>query len=564
VTRARGRGVATIAAAVVAAGARLAPTAHAGATPPTRAAADTAGVDALFAEWATRATPGCVVGATRDGRRLFVRAYGMADLSHGVPNAERTVFEAGSVSKQFTAAAILLLVDDGRLALDDDVRRHVPELPDHGVRMTIDHLLTHTSGLRDWSVVTALAGMPRGEHVVTHADVLDIVARQRQLNHAPGAHFGYTNTGYGLLALIVERVSGRTFADFTRERLFVPLGMTSTGWRDDFRRPVPHRATAYRRAGAAFAEAMPFESTIGHAGLLTTVDDLLRWNEALRTERLGAAVTGALRRKVVLATGRAVRYGRGLWVDTYAGHAELSHGGTTAGYHAWLGRYPAAGLSVALLCNAPVDDVALAHRVVDRLLAPRPHAAVAGPTRDAPAVALAPAQVNAMAGVFVSDVTGLPEIFAVAGATLTNGGEAGRIVSADRVRFGWGDVVYESRDRIAIIETTGERRTYRRVDGPAPSVAAMSALAGRYYSRDAAAIYVVGVENGRLALRVDGRPTFVLRPAPVGPDVYRTATTLLRVHRAADGGVASLTLSADRVRELRMEPLAPAASGAAR
>ena len=535
-------------------------------TPAPGGAHTTAGLDSLFAVWATRSTPGCAVGATREGQPLFARAYGMANLEHDVPNTVHTVFEAGSVSKQFTAAAVLLLAADGWLALSDDVRQYVPELPDYGTPITIDHLLTHTSGLRDWGIVGFLAGSAREERVYTNADVLGITIRQRRLNHSPGQFFSYTNTGYNLLAVIVERVSGLSLADFTRNRLLAPLGMTSTRWRDDFRRTVPNRATAYRRSGPEFVQAMPFESTVGHGGLLTTVGDLLRWNEALRTGRLGAFVTGTLQQKVVLDGGRAVRYGRGLWIDTYGGHVEISHGGTTAGYNAWLGRYPAARLSVALLCNAPVNDVGLAHQIVDHLLPPRQSQPPrVGPnTAESTTLTLSPERIAELAGVFVSDVTGLPETFTAAGTTLTNAGEIGRPISASRIRFGWGDVVYETQDRIATIETNGERRAYWRANGPLPTADQLMALVGRYYSHEAAAVYVATVENGRLALRIEGHPTFILRLTPVGPDVLRTATTLVRVYRDSVGDIRTLAISASRVRELELEPWPRPRAGEAR
>lgn len=517
-------------------------------------------IDAPFAEWASRTTPGCVVGAMQEGRELFVRAYGMADLEHDVPNTPQTVFEAGSVSKQFTAAAILLLVQDGRLALSDDVHKYLPELPDYGVKITIDHLLTHTSGLRDWGGVASLAGLGRHSRIFREADVLDIVQRQRALNYSPGMYMSYTNTGYTLLATIVERVSGSSLPEFTRERMFKPLGMTSTSWRDDFQRVVPGRAVGYRRTAAGFEEAMPFENTIGYAGLLTTVGDLLRWNEALRTHRLGPQVTAGLQRKTVLNTGRAVRYGRGLFVDRYKGLEELSHGGTTAGYNAWLGRYPGLGLSVALLCNAPVNDVRLAHRVVDQIVPGTPEP-LATNEAEPPAVNLTPDQVEELAGIYISDVTGLPEIFTASGNTITSGGEAGRPISPKRVRFRWRDLILETPDRIATIETNGERRTYWRADGPLPTQAQLAELAGHYYSHDTAAIYEVRVEEGRLTLRIVGHPAFVLRPTTVGPDVFRTETTLLRVHRGRGGKVNALSLSANRVRELLLEPFTLPAAG---
>ena len=194
-------------------------------------------VDRIFARY-TKETPGCAVGVAQDGRETFARAYGMADLEHDVAATPATIYEAGSVSKQFTAGAIVMLAQQGRLSLDDDVRKHIPEVPNYGTPITIRHLLTHTSGLRDWGNVAAIAGWPRGRRAHTHAHVLDIVSRQSALNYPPGAAYSYTNTGYNLLVMIVDRVSGMPFADYTKKNIFEPLGMTSTEWRDVFTRIV--------------------------------------------------------------------------------------------------------------------------------------------------------------------------------------------------------------------------------------------------------------------------------------------------------------------------------------
>jgi CubicO group peptidase (beta-lactamase class C family) len=202
-------------------------------------------VDALFQPWDSDGTPGCAVAAQIHGDPVLARAYGMADLEHGVANAPTTIFEAGSVSKQFTAAAVVLLALDGALSLDDDVRRFVPELPDYGTPITIRHLLNHTSGLRDWGAVAALSGWGRSDRTHDHDHVLDILTRQSALNYTPGQAYSYTNSGYNMLAIIVARVSGQPFADFSRQRIFEPLGLATTQWRDDYRRIVPGRAAAY-------------------------------------------------------------------------------------------------------------------------------------------------------------------------------------------------------------------------------------------------------------------------------------------------------------------------------
>ena len=246
-----------------------------------------AAIDQAFARFKPD-DPGCAVGVQQKDQAPVFRGYGSADLEHGVAITPETVFEAGSVSKQFTAAAILLLAADGKLSLGDDIRKHLPEMPDYGRPITVDMLLSHTSGLRDWGEVADLAGWPRTSRVYTTAEVLQIAVRQKSLNYPPGEAYSYTNTGYNLAGVIVQRVSGKSLAQFTHERLFQPLGMTHTGWRDNFRRVVPGRAIAYELGGGgAWLQDMPFENTYGHGALLTTVGDLLIWNRALSEGRLG-------------------------------------------------------------------------------------------------------------------------------------------------------------------------------------------------------------------------------------------------------------------------------------
>jgi CubicO group peptidase (beta-lactamase class C family) len=308
-------------------------------------------IDAVFARW-TDQTPGCAVGVSRAGKPIAQKAYGMADLEHDVPNRPDTIFEAGSVSKQFTAAAVLLLVQEGRLSLDDPARKYVPELPDYGAPLTIRHMLQHTSGLRDWGEVASLAGWPRTSRVHTHAHVLDILSRQKALNFPSGTQYSYSNSGYNLAAVIVARVSGKSFAEFSRERIFEPLGMTRTSWRDDHTRIVKGRAVAYAATSGGFRINMPFENVHGNGGLLTTVGDLLAWNENFVTPKVGDAALVTLQQTPgVFNDGKPHTYAMGLMVAPYRGVAEVGHSGSTAGYRAHLTRFPEQHLSVAVLCN---------------------------------------------------------------------------------------------------------------------------------------------------------------------------------------------------------------------
>ncbi len=324
-------------------------------------------VDHLFDRW-TMSTPGCAVGVAVGGQPVLLKAYGMADLEHGVPNTPETIFESGSVAKQFTAMAVMLLVQDGRLSLDDQVRTHVPELPDYGVPLTIRHMLTHTSGLRDWGSIAGIAGAPRTTREYTHAHVLDIISRQKSLNFPPGTQWSYSNTGFNLAAIIVDRVSGMSFADFSKRRIFEPLAMTNTTWRDDHRRIVKGRAIAYSTAAVGYEIEMPFENVHGNGGLLTTVGDLLKWNENFVTPVVGdPALLAQMRTAGKYSDGRDLDYGLGLYIRPLDGVRNVYHSGSTAGYRAHLNRFPESHTSVAVLCNASDGEATRAANDVSRL-----------------------------------------------------------------------------------------------------------------------------------------------------------------------------------------------------
>ena len=193
--------------------------------------------------------PGCAAAVSLNGEVVFEKAFGLADLEHNVPNTPQTIFESGSVAKQFTAASLVLLQQDGKLSLDDPVKKYIPELPDYGSPLTIRHLLNHTSGIRDWGTVMSLTGTGRGDRVITQDLALDVITHQRSLDFIPGSEYSYSNSGYNLAAIIVERISKQKFSAFLEERLFKPLDMKNSSLRDDYQRIVPGRAQAYSRQG---------------------------------------------------------------------------------------------------------------------------------------------------------------------------------------------------------------------------------------------------------------------------------------------------------------------------
>ena len=516
-----------------------------------------AAVDRIFASWSSRETPGCAVGVARNGQTILERAYGMANLEYDVPNTPTTIFEAGSVSKQFTAAAVALLAQQGKLSLDDEVRRHVAELPDYGTPITIRQMLHHTSGLRDWGTVAAATGWPRGTRTHTHAHVLDIVSRQRSLNYTPGAEYLYSNTNYNLAAILVERVSGMSFAEFTRRHFFQPLGMTSTQWRDDYTRVVKGRATAYGRGRqGGWGMDMPFEDVHGNGGLLTTVGDLLKWNENfVRPSVGGIGFVRDLQQPGRLTNGRQITYALGLVVSTYRGLPEVSHTGATAGYRAFLARYPQQHLSVAVLCNAANANPSLGHRVADVFLDGQAQLA-ARPSQ--PAAALPEDQIAEKAGIYRNLLTNEPVRLVVRDGKLRiEPGPELTPVSRTVFRSPDGNVgtfEYGARGLPSILRvatTDGDTLSYLREEPWSPTAAELRPFVGEYESDETETAYRVTLEeNGKLMVRGRYGRSYELVP------MYRNAFSmppnarLVLFRRDARGRVTTMSFGLGRVRDL--------------
>ncbi len=278
-------------------------------------------VDSVFAGFSQTATPGCAIGVDQRGAPLIRRAYGMANLETGTPFTVGTISESGSTAKQFVATALVMLARDGVLTLDDDITRWVPEAKGFGKRITIRQLLSHTSGIPDRYLLHDVQGRPAGDVDHTNAEVLDMVSRLRDLNFDPGEDYLYSNTGYVVAVAVLERASGKSLQEFTNERIFTPLRMTSTRWREDHRVVVPGRALAYSGSLArGFRNEHPFTRVFGSGGLLITVDDFLKWSNAFEAGT-GAwgAVRDSLEAVIRLSDGTASTYGLGVSTEQWRG-----------------------------------------------------------------------------------------------------------------------------------------------------------------------------------------------------------------------------------------------------
>src|SRR5215475_5519087 len=329
-------------------------------------------VDGVFAKWNRADSPGCALGVYRGGQIVYKRGYGIEDLNEDVHITPGTVFHVASMSKQFTAAAVVLLAQQGKLSLDDDVRKYIPELPDFGQKITIRNLVHHTSGLRDQWALLELAGWRYSQDLITNEDVMSLLTRQKELNFKPGERHLYSNTGYTLLGLIVKRVSGMSLREFTTKNIFEPLGMTRTHFRDDHAEVIKHNAVGYaQETGKPFEISITNFDTVGATSLHTTVEDLQKWDENFYNPKIGGpGFVQQMLERGRLNNGELLDYAFGLVVGKYKGLATVDHAGADAGYRSDMTRFPEQHFSAAVLCNsAETDPSALAQKVADIVLA---------------------------------------------------------------------------------------------------------------------------------------------------------------------------------------------------
>lgn len=513
-------------------------------------------VNRVFAPWTATDGPGCAVAVARDNMLVHQNGYGMANLETGTPITPASVFHIASVSKQFTAAAVMLLARDGKLGLDEDIRKHLPEIPDYGHTITIRHLLAHTSGLRDQWELLAMARGRFEENRITEGDVLEIVTRQKALNFVPGTEYLYSNTGYTLAAVIVKRVSGTSLRDFAAEHIFRPLGMTQTQFQDDYTRVITGRAAGYaRRPTGRWHVSLPNYDTYGATSLFSTVGDLLKWQANF--DKLAVGDSTLFRHMTqfhTLANGDTVSYGLGLLTELHRGTPNVSHGGADAGYRAWLGRLPEHKLDIAVLCNASASNaVALGLAVADVLL---PASLKSAEYPVPPRVNLASAQLRQFAGLYADTVTGAIRYVSVRGDSLIAGLASGPElipIGERRFRLAGQPVEVEFLD-------DGLLRQYRlTLPRRAPSVwrkhaivrlsaAELRAYAGSYYSEELGVMYRVAVRDSTLLISSRWGPDVVARPAYA--DVFTSnpfTLTFTRTRNKVDGMLATN----QRVRRVR-------------
>ncbi|HEX6101219.1 MAG TPA: serine hydrolase domain-containing protein [Thermoanaerobaculia bacterium] len=512
-------------------------------------------IDAIFRPWDDRTTPGCAVAVSRDGVLDYARGYGMASLEHGIPITPQTVFPGASLAKQFVAFSVALLAQDGKLSLDDDIRKHLPEIPDYGRTITIAHLIHHTNGLREQHQLLNLAGW-RGGDSYTEEDVLRILSRQRRLNFEPGSEIVYGNAAYTLLGVIVRRVSGQPLRAFAKERIFEPLGMADTRFGEDHTEIVPRRAPAYSsRAGGGWSVNVPFGAS---TGLFTTVGDLLKWEQNLIDARVGGpAVVAWMQTSGRLNDGTETGYGGGLILDDYRGLRTVRHDGLDGGYRAEAVVFPDQRLAIVALCNAAtVEPTDRSRRMADVYLSDQ----VKTPAL-APAVAASDTEQAAWAGVYWSSSTDEVVQLEWRDGALRQAGSLTPFVPIGDGIFRPSDQPHEWRfvtpaagapadvqPELRIRDAWRTSRVFRRVSLPLPEAEAQNAFAGQYHSDETEMTYTVRVAEGRLRLTWPRGYDIALEA--VGGDRFVGSRGTVTFTRTASGNVNGLTVSNRRLRRL--------------
>ncbi|MDC7996530.1 serine hydrolase domain-containing protein [Gilvibacter sediminis] len=327
-------------------------------------------IDAVFKAWGNREVPGASLGIFRDGKILYSKGYGMANLEYNIPNDANSVFRIGSTSKQFTAACIVLLESEGKLSFDDPLSKFYPEFPECAQRITVRHLLNHTSGIRDYLQLAYLKGYDDDTHY-TDADIMQWLVRQTSLNFEPGEEYLYSNSGYWLLGQIVEKASGSNMADYARNNIFRPLEMRDTHFHNYHNRVVKNRASGYApHSSGAFMISMTTLDMIGDGGIFTSINDIKKWDD----EYYNAAVLPAdfwekMTTQGVLNNGETIDYALGVFIEDYKGVKAIRHGGAFVGFRAELVRFPEHNLSIAVFANrADASPWSMADAVADILL----------------------------------------------------------------------------------------------------------------------------------------------------------------------------------------------------
>ncbi len=507
-------------------------------------------VDQVFAAYDKPNSPGCALGVVRDGEFVYKKGYGEGSLELSVPLTPQSVFYMGSVSKQFTAASVVLAAEQGYLSLDDDVRKYVPEIPSYGKPITLRQMLHHTSGFRDILGLLLLAGR-NFEDIHPTPELLDLLSRQKALNYMPGDEYLYSNTNFFLFSVIIKRATGKPLSQFAEENIFKPLGMMHTRFYDDHSVVVPGRVPAYEPLpdGSFRIDWSTNFDKIGDGGLMSSVDDLLLWDRNFYANKLGK---GTLLKEIqtpgVLNNGKHIEYALGLIISTYRGLPIVEHGGALFGYRSELLRFPQQKFSVITLCNVGTSNPRrLANQVADLYL----DAQLAPNT---PAAGSAKVDPQPFVGLYRSPESHSVLILSVADGDLSVYGLRLKPLDATHFTASEGlDLKFEAREgkplRLTLDSADSAPQVFERFQAIEPSAVDLVQYSGEYKSSELQVTYRFAAKDGKLTLATNWQEPAVLDPI-VRDEFGGPFGTSIVFRRDAAGHITGCDLFAGRVRNI--------------
>ncbi|MBW6537559.1 MAG: beta-lactamase family protein [Mariniphaga sp.] len=523
-------------------------------------------IDSLFFEWNNPNTPGCALGIIKDGELIYAKGYGLANMEYDIPNAPSSVFRIGSTSKQFTAACIILLAEQGKLNLNDNLKGFFPDFPDYAEEITLRHLLNHTSGIRDYLQLAYLKGLGDDDYY-TDDNVMEWLVNQSDLNFKPGEEYLYSNSGYWLLGQIVKKVSGMNMADFAMKEIFEPLEMSSTHFHNDHTRIVKNRATGYAIIeNGNFKISMTTLGMIGDGGIFTTINDIKKWDDAFYSSNvLSKTFWEEMTKQGVLNNGDIIAYASGLMIGEYNGLKTIRHGGAFVGYRADILRFPEEQLTIVLFANrSDANPTLKANQVADVLLKGR-FSETSKPENDK-SVNTIPAeefQINQLTGNYEIQ----PGI--ILNLTIKNDslnvfqtwnkrsfnvvktcGNTFQIPGENDLSFTFSHLIEGHTQTLSILyggrETKAERKKEVDVSG-----IELNNYSGSFYSQELNVNYNFKFEDGILKAKIENKQT-VLDCTIIDMDEFATGFGLIRFQRTG-GIISGFELDAGRVKNLKFE-----------
>ena len=532
----------------------------------------TAKVDQLFSRWGKTNSPGCALAIIQDGRVIYKQGYGMASLEHSIPISPGSVFYIGSCSKQFVAMCIALLSAEGKLSLDDDIRKYIPEMPDYGIPLTVRHLIHHTSGLRDYLTLLGIMGMDFGAY--HEDDVLELIARQKELNFKPGEEYLYSNSGYFLLAVIVQRASHKSLREYAEENIFKPLGMRNSRFHDDYTELIQNRAFGYFPGGKdKYRNFISTFDCVGSGGLFTSVEDLFLWDQNFYRHRVGGRdVIELMHTKGKLNNGQELDYAFALRISSYRGLKTVDHGGALGGYRSYMVRFPEQNFSVICLSNlSSINPAGFSQQIADIYLTDefekaeeRIQPLEEEKVRTAKGIGISEAKLKEKVGDYIEPQSGeVIRLFLKDGKlnalmfgqnyALAAKSEAEFILLNAPVRVA---LKFERKEKgmpllLHVLQEREPSRIFQPFKPVDLSPEQLKEYEGEYFSEELQSAFRLSMKEDRLHFSHKNAPGGFLNPTLQDKFTLRN----LKVHfiRDGEGRIAAFTLDAGRVKNLRFE-----------